>query len=120
MREVPSTGWRRLPKRELSRAYWIGLRMKLFFNGRPSAVKYSPLPSRSKRTAVNGLPLAVNTAAVTGPLRISSPSRQVCSTTTLKRSPWEIGRASCRESEEEAVAGDRQQREKHHEDAHAR
>ena len=28
----------------LFNTYWIGMRMKLFFSGRPSAVKYSGLP----------------------------------------------------------------------------
>ena len=33
----------------VNRANWIGMRMKLFFNGRPSRSKYSALPLRSKR-----------------------------------------------------------------------
>ncbi|MNN30163.1 hypothetical protein D3C81_1438030 [compost metagenome] len=87
MRMVPSTGWRREPKLELSRANWIGERMKLFFSGRPLRSKYSDLPLRSKRKPVYVLPPVVNVAASTLLVSMRSPSRQVSSITTLKRSP---------------------------------
>ncbi len=53
---------------------------------RPSAVKYSGLPSRRWRKALLSLPSTVNVAASTGPVLASGPFFQVCSTTTLKRS----------------------------------
>ena len=62
------------------------MRMKLRLSGRPSAVKYSALPLRSKRKPECSLPPTVKVAACTGPVPISSPSRQIWSTTTLKRS----------------------------------
>ena len=63
------------------------MRMKLFFSGRPSAVKYSALPLRSKRKPVWVFLPVVKVAARILPVPIRSPSRQVSSTTALKRSP---------------------------------
>ena len=62
------------------------MRMKLFFSGRPSEVKYSGLPLRTWRKPVCSLPSMVKAAARTAPVFSSSPSTHIWSTTTLKRS----------------------------------
>src|SRR3546814_3793347 len=62
------------------------MRTKALGSGRPAALKDSALPPRSKRKPLCMSPCAVNVAARIGPLLIISPSRQVCSTTTEKRS----------------------------------
>ena len=67
MRMRPRTGWWRMPKPEVMRAYGIGMRMKGRLSERPSAVKYSGLPSRTKRNALLSLPSTVKVAASTGP-----------------------------------------------------
>ena len=62
---------------EVIRAYGIGMRMKAFFSGRPSPVKYSALPLRAKRKPVCSLLPVVKVAASTGPVLISLPFKML-------------------------------------------